>query len=70
MKKLLLMLTIFVSAATISQAKSLHELQQEFVNLKFGLFIHFGMGTYLNEDWADPEQRSTVLIPHKVNFDQ
>ena len=67
MKKLLLMLTIFVSAATISQAKSLHELQQEFVNLKFGLFIHFGMGTYLNEDWADPEQPATLFNPQKLN---
>ncbi|WP_302589840.1 alpha-L-fucosidase [uncultured Muribaculum sp.] len=70
MKKLLLLLTIFLSAATISQAKGLHELQQEFVNLKFGLFIHFGMGTYLDEDWADPEQPATLFNPQKLNCDQ
>jgi hypothetical protein len=30
-------------------------LQQQFVDLRFGMFIHFNIPTYLNQDWPDPE---------------
>jgi alpha-L-fucosidase len=39
------------------------ELQQKFVDLKFGMFIHFNMPTYMDADWPDPEadvQTSTL----------
>ena len=50
-----------------ASAKSLHELQQEFVDLKFGLFIHFGMGTYQDEDWADPNVDISQFNPTKLD---
>ena len=46
---------------SLNASKSLHELQQEFVDLKFGLFVHFGMGTYHGEDWADPDKDSLLF---------
>lgn len=56
MKKPIITLFLALAALTVCAAKNLHQLQQEFVDLRFGLFIHFGMGTYLNNDWADPDR--------------
>jgi alpha-L-fucosidase len=46
---------------------SLQQLQQQFVDLRFGMFIHFGIPTYLNQDWADPEASATLFNPKKLN---
>lgn len=51
--RLFVALAMLLCGTQASMAKSLHELQQDFVDLKFGLFVHFGMGTYLDHDWAD-----------------
>lgn len=69
MKKLFLtalMLSLMLNVG----GKSLHELQQEFVDLKFGLFIHFGMGTYLDEDWADPDVPAIRFNPTRLDCNQ
>ncbi|MCM1483344.1 MAG: alpha-L-fucosidase [Muribaculaceae bacterium] len=67
---LILCLTIANVFATAKPARSLHELQQDFVNLKFGLFIHFGLGTYHGEDWADPEASPLDFNPTKLDCNQ
>lgn len=33
-----------------AQEKSLHQLQQEFVDLRFGMFVHFGLPTFQEAD--------------------
>ena len=63
MKKLLSLLLVTAVAFMSASARPLHELQQEFVDLKFGLFVHFGMGTYLDEDWADPDRPASLFNP-------
>lgn len=74
MKKLSLKLVLTVLAAVCCGggvvAKSLHELQQDFVDLKFGLFVHFGMGTYLDNDWADPDAPLSLFNPTKLDCKQ
>lgn len=50
--------------------KSLAQLQQEFSNLRFGMFIHFNIPTYMNQDWADPEAPASLFNPTKLNCDQ
>lgn len=69
MKKLLSILLI-AAASLSAAARPLHELQQEFVDLKFGLFVHFGMGTYLDEDWADPERPASLFNPEELDCRQ
>ncbi|MCM1448933.1 MAG: alpha-L-fucosidase [Clostridiales bacterium] len=64
------MLTMLISGFSSSSAKSLHELQQDFVDLKFGLFVHFGMGTYLDNDWADPDAPLSLFNPTKLDCNQ
>ena len=67
-KKILpILLLSLMAPISHASAKSLHELQQEFVDLKFGLFIHFGMGTYQDEDWADPNVDISQFNPTKLD---
>ncbi|WP_428331534.1 alpha-L-fucosidase [Mucilaginibacter sp.] len=50
--------------------KELAQLQQEFVDLRFGMFIHFNIATYVNQDWPDPEAPASLFNPTKLNCDQ
>ncbi len=64
----LLKLTIVLAVASIGRAeaqsaKSLAELQQEFVDLRFGMFIHYNTATYLSDDWADPGAPPSIFNP-------
>ncbi|MEU5312410.1 RICIN domain-containing protein [Streptomyces sp. NPDC021562] len=40
------------------------------VNMRFGMFNHFNMGTFTNEEWATPNQDPTLFAPTAVNCDQ
>ena len=53
MKRLFLLMILGVTSVLClnAQTKSLHQLQQEFVDLRCGMFIHFNMPTFFNEDW-------------------
>ena len=73
MRKLLFfVLSVFCSANLWCQGKqnSLAELQQSFVNMKFGMFIHFNMGTFLDNDWADPDAPLSLFNPTKLDCGQ
>ncbi|MDR0430252.1 MAG: alpha-L-fucosidase, partial [Tannerellaceae bacterium] len=59
-----------VSAQGRSEARSLTELQQEFVNLRFGMFIHYNIPTYMDDDWADPEASPAIFNPTKLDCGQ
>lgn len=48
-------------------AAKLHELQQQFVDLRFGMFIHYNIPTYMNQDWPDPEASPAIFNPTKLN---
>src|SRR5688572_28381409 len=54
----------------LNSQKDLAMLQQEFINLRFGMFIHYSIATYLNHDWADPNAPPSILNPKKLNCDQ
>jgi alpha-L-fucosidase len=38
------------------EAAKLNTLQQRFVDDRFGMFIHFNIPTYMNQDWPEPEE--------------
>ena len=48
----------------------LANLQQQFVDLRFGMFIHFNIPTYMNQDWPDPDASPSLFNPTKLNCDQ
>jgi alpha-L-fucosidase len=51
-------------------AKDLRSLQQDFVDLKFGMFIHFNIPTFTNHDWPDPEADPAIFNPQKLDCSQ
>jgi len=68
----LFLVFIRVTAQTekVSDTSSLYNLQQQFVNLRFGMFIHFNIPTFMNQDWADPNASPTLFNPKKLDCNQ
>jgi alpha-L-fucosidase len=62
----LLALVLYTLPAS-AQKKPLSELQQNFVDLKFGMFIHFNMPTFNDADWPDPDASPALFNPKKLN---
>lgn len=50
--------------------KALTSLQQDFVDLGFGMFIHYGMPTFMDQDWSDPDAALSLFQSPKLNADQ
>jgi alpha-L-fucosidase len=68
---LLLLLGSVVNAQTAApKGKDLHALQQSFVDLRFGMFIHFNIPTFMQDDWADPDALPAIFNPTKLNCEQ
>lgn len=68
---LCLMQTLNIHAQSVSKIQlPLSQLQQSFVDLRFGMFIHFGIATYFNQDWPDPEASPAAFNPTKLDCDQ
>lgn len=55
---------------SVVEARPLHDLQQEFVDLGFGMFIHFNIPTFSCEDWADPDMPKEAFNPMKLDCAQ
>jgi alpha-L-fucosidase len=51
-------------------ANHLHVLQQKFVDLRFGMFIHYNIPTYANADWPDPDTSPSLFNPKHLDPDQ
>ncbi|MDR1090141.1 MAG: alpha-L-fucosidase [Prevotella sp.] len=73
MKKLILLIIAgCICSPTIAQTKieALTKLQQEFVDLRFGMFIHFNIPTFMDDDWADPDASPSIFNPVKLDCGQ
>lgn len=46
----------------------LKEMQQKFVNDKFGMFIHFNMPTFVDEDWPGTGNTGGNLLSQKTEL--
>ena len=64
-------MSIFIIAAHAQGSeKTLRKLQQEFVDLRFGMFIHYNIPTYMDDDWADPDASPSIFNPGKLDCNQ
>jgi alpha-L-fucosidase len=45
-------------------------LQKEFLKLRFGLFLHFNMATYIDREWANGYEDPALFRPDKLNCRQ
>ena len=55
---------------TPRQGRQLLELQQRFVDLRFGMFLHFNMATFQDREWGDPTSSPDLFHPTGLNTDQ
>lgn len=49
--------------------KPLHQLQQEFLDLRFGMFLHFNMATFQDREWGDPTGAPSIFNPTALDTD-
>jgi alpha-L-fucosidase len=48
----------------------LRDLQQRFVDLRFGMFVHFNMATFQDREWGDPTAPAEMFHPTALDTDQ
>lgn len=59
-----------VTAQQKAAVQPLPQLQQDFVDLGLGMFIHYGMPTFMDQDWSDPDADLSLFQSPKLNADQ
>jgi hypothetical protein len=52
------------------RGRQLLELQQRFVDLRFGMFLHFNMATFQDREWGDPASSPDVFHLTALDTDQ
>lgn len=55
---------------TVRRGRPLLELQQRFVDLRFGMFLHFNMATFQDREWGDPTSSLDLFRPTALDTDQ
>ena len=58
------------AGAVVEEAKPLAQLQEEFLQWRFGLFIHFGMATFHDMQWATGHEDPATFAPAKLDCGQ
>ena len=53
-----------------SRGRPLLDLQQRFVDLRFGMFVHFNMATFQDREWGDPTAAAEMFHPTALDTDQ
>ncbi|HEX4019575.1 MAG TPA: alpha-L-fucosidase [Acidobacteriaceae bacterium] len=54
----------------LQNRKPLLQLQQQFLDLRFGMFIHLNMATYEQREWGDPKASPKLFNPTHLDTDQ
>jgi alpha-L-fucosidase len=58
------------AAPSTRRGAPLLELQQKFLDLRFGMFIHFNMATFQDREWGDPTSPASLFNPTALDTDQ
>ncbi len=65
-----LMICVLLMMVSQAGATDLAILQQNYVDQQYGVFLHFNMGTFTNEEWAAPDQNTNQFNPVGLDTDQ
>src|SRR5271170_7553328 len=60
----------YAAKPTKANGRPMLELQQRFVDLRFGMFLHFNMATYQDREWGDPTSSPDLFHPTALDTDQ
>jgi len=52
----------------MSTRKPLLQLQQEFVDLRFGMFIHLNMASFQEREWGDANAAPKIFNPANLKL--
>jgi alpha-L-fucosidase len=63
-------LPIQAQHSTARRDRPLLTLQQRFVDLRFGMFVHFNMATFQDREWGDPTSPADLFRPSALDTDQ
>lgn len=67
----LILLTLTIAGSGFAQtSKPLAERQQEFLSWKFGMFIHYGLATYNEGQWATGYEDPATFAPTQLDCGQ
>lgn len=55
---------------TSEHVGTLLDLQQAFLDLRFGMFLHYNMATFQNLEWGNPREPISVFNPSALDTDQ
>lgn len=58
------------SALTYREDRPLLELQQAYLDQRFGMFIHYNMATYQDREWGDPTGPAEAFNPTALDTNQ
>lgn len=58
------------SPHTVHPGTSLLQLQQSFLDLRFGMYNHLNMATYEQREWGDPKASAKLFNPAHLDTDQ
>jgi alpha-L-fucosidase len=50
--------------------QSMQRLQQQFVDLRFGMYIHLNMATFEEREWGDAKASPAIFNPRHLDTDQ
>lgn len=67
---LLAAVSLISQLETHAQTTSLYDLQSSFVDYRFGVMLHFNMGTFTDEEWATPNQDPATFNPTNLDCNQ
>jgi alpha-L-fucosidase len=54
----------------VRRDRPLLNLQQRFLDLRFGMFVHFNMATFQDREWGDPTSPADLFRPTALDTDQ
>ncbi len=63
-------LSLLLCFAFSANGQNLEKLRKDFTKLKFGMFIHFNMGTYHEKEWVEPGKDPMSFNPTKLDCNQ
>ncbi|HOB64034.1 MAG: alpha-L-fucosidase [Clostridiales bacterium] len=46
-----------------------NEVQQRFIDLKYGMFVHFGINTFINKGWSNGKVSPLLYLPTEIDTD-
>ena len=64
------LMAAYAAESPVPAPKPLEELRADFTKLRFGMFIHFNMGTFHEKEWVEPGRDPASFNPAKLDCGQ